>query len=63
MFIDVFESWKLFSKYRRGNITCDAKQYHEELKKANITLDNDTSRLIKHIDRIQEKLGMKKKGQ
>ena len=61
MFIDVYESWKLFSKYRRGHIACDMKQYHNELKKSGIVLDNDTSKLIKHIDNIQEKLGMKRK--
>lgn len=60
MFLDVYESWRLFSKYRRGGIQCDIKKYSEEIFDMKIALDNTTSRIVKHIDHIQTKLGLKK---
>ena len=60
MFLDIYESWKLFSKYRRGGIQCDSKKYSEEISDMKLTLDNTTSKIVKHINHIQEKLGLKK---
>ena len=51
MFIDVYESWKLFKPYRRTPIALGRK-YFEELNGMNINIDCDSSRLFKFLDSL-----------